>query len=363
MYITDISWNRINHPEEILQVGQKINVVVLDFDDDKKKISLGMKQLTPHPWESLSADIQVGSKIKGKISNLVEYGAFLEIIPGVEGLIHVAEMSWSQHSKNPNDFFKLGDEAEAIILSIDRDERKMSLGIKQLTEDPWSRQDMINKYAVGSKHTGIVRNTTSTFIFVELEEGIEGRMRVSDLSWTKKIKHPNEFVKTADKIEVIVLELDIENKKITVGHKQLEENPWDTFETVFTIGSVHNCSIMSETDKGAVLELPYGIEGFVPIRQLKKKDGKKPQVGEKLDFMVTEFSKEEKKIILSHVKTYASENDEKSTDNTNGDKKTKKQQTEKSTLGDLEALSSLKKKMNDEDEDDGKKEVSSKDRR
>lgn len=351
MYITDISWNRVSHPDEVLQVGQKINVVVLDFDDDKKKISLGMKQLTPHPWDSLPADIQAGSKVKGKISNILEYGAFLEIMPGVEGLIHVAETSWSQHSKNSNDFFKVGDEIEAVVLSIDREERKMSLGIKQLSEDPWIRQDTLTKYAVGTRHTGIVRTTTPTFMYLELEEGIEGRVKISDLSWTKKVKHPNEFAKLGEKLEVIVLEIDVENKKLTLGHKQLEENPWNTFETIFTVGSTHACTILSENEKGAVVELSYGIEGFVPLRHLKKQDGKKAQIGEKIDCVVVEFSKEDRKIILSHTNTYSIEKEEVEEKK---EKKVKKQ-TEKSTLGDIEALSSLKKKMSGDDQEDGEK--------
>src|SRR4028118_2010922 len=253
LHITDISWGRINHPQEVLELDQKVNVVVLDFDDDKKRISLGMKQLTPHPWDSLSQDIQIGSDLKGKIVNVADYGAFLEILPGVEGLIHVSEMSWSQHLRNPQDFLKVDDEMEAVVLTLDREERKMSLGIKQLTEDPWTKQNVLTKYAVGTKHSGVVRNLTNFGLFLELEEGIDGLVHVSDLSWTKKIKHPSEFTKVGEELEVVVLELDPDSRRLALGHKQLEENPWDTFETIFTTGSVHRCTVLSKNDKGAVL--------------------------------------------------------------------------------------------------------------
>src|SRR5436190_2492135 len=275
LHITDISWGRINHPEEVLKLDQKVNVVVLDFDDEKKRISLGMKQLTPHPWDSLSTDIIVGSKVKGKIVNVADYGAFLELLPGVEGLIDVSEMSWSQHLRNPQDFLKIGDELTATVLTLDRDERKMSLGIKQLTEDPWTRQDVLSKYAVGTKHKGVVRNLTNFGLFIELEEGIDGLVHVSDLSWTKKIKHPSEFVKVGEEMQVQVLELDAANRRLALSHKHLEENPWDTFETVFTLGSVQKGTITSKNDKGAVLELPYGIEGFVAAKNLAKEDNSK----------------------------------------------------------------------------------------
>ena len=255
LHITDISWGRINHPEEVLELDTKVNVVVLEFDDDKKRISLGMKQLTPHPWDSLPEDIEIGSKVKGAIVNVADYGAFLEIQPGVEGLIHVSEMSWSQHLRNPQDFIKIGDELEAVVLTLDREERKMSLGIKQLTEDPWTKKDVLTKYAVGTQHKGVVRNLTNFGLFIELEEGIDGLVHVSDLSWTKKIKHPSEFIKVGDELEVQVLELDVDNRRLALGHKQLEENPWDTFETVFTPGSIHKCTVLSKNDKGAVLEL------------------------------------------------------------------------------------------------------------
>ncbi|GAB4130336.1 MAG: 30S ribosomal protein S1 [Raineya sp.] len=326
LHITDISWGRITHPEEMLALDQKVRVVVLDFDDDKKRISLGMKQLTPHPWESLDPSIEVGSRVKGKIVNVADYGAFLEIMPGVEGLIHVSEMSWSQHLRNPQDFLKIGDEIEAVVITLDREERKMSLGIKQLTEDPWTKQEMITKYAVGTQHKGTVRNLTNFGLFLELEEGVDGLVHVSDLSWTKKIKHPSEFVKVGDELDVKVLELDIENRRLALGHKQLEENPWDTFETIFTEGSVHKCTIQSKVDKGAILELPYGIEGFCNTKNLVKADGSQPEVGEALDFKVVEFLKADKKITLSHVATYSEE------------KKDKKEKKEKEEVASTEAL-------------------------
>ncbi|MCS6833288.1 MAG: 30S ribosomal protein S1, partial [Flammeovirgaceae bacterium] len=291
LHITDISWGRISHPEEVLKLDQRVNVVVLDFDDEKKRISLGMKQLTPHPWDSLDPNIVPGTKVHGRIVNVADYGAFLEIVPGVEGLIHVSEMSWSQHLRNPQDFIKIGDELDAVVLTIDRDERKMSLGIKQLTTDPWSKPDLMQKYAPGTKHIGTVRNLTNFGLFLELEEGIDGLVHVSDLSWTKKIKNPAEFVKVGDELEVKVLELDLENRRLALGHKQLEENPWDTFETIFTEGSVHQCTIQAKTDKGAVLELPYGVEGFCNTKNLVKADGSQPEVGETLDFKVIEFVK------------------------------------------------------------------------
>ena len=273
LHITDISWGRINHPEEVLQLDQKVQIVVLDFDDEKRRISLGMKQLTSHPWDSLASSLEIGSRVQGKIVNVADYGAFLELAPGVEGLIHVSEMSWSQHLRNPADFVKIGDEIEAVVLTLDKDDRKMSLGIKQLTEDPWTKQNMVTKYAVGTKHKGVVRNLTNFGLFLELEEGIDGLVHVSDLSWTKKIKHPSEFVKVSEELDVAVLELDVENRRLALGHKQLEENPWDTFETVFPVGSVHKCTVNSKNDKGAVLELPYGLEGFATVKNLEKEDG------------------------------------------------------------------------------------------
>ena len=348
LHITDISWGRINHPEEVLQLDQKVNVVVLDFDDNKKRISLGMKQLTSHPWDSLPEEIQIGSKVGGSIVNVADYGAFLEIQPGVEGLIHVSEMSWSQHLRNPQDFINIGDKLEAVVLTLDREERKMSLGIKQLTEDPWTKENVLTKYAVGTRHKGIVRNLTNFGLFIELEEGIDGLVHVSDLSWTKKIKHPSEFVKVSDELEVQVLELDVDNRRLALGHKQLEENPWDTFETVFTIGSEHKCSILSKTDKGAVLELPYGIEGFATTRHLVKEDGTNAEAGETLTFKVIEFSKDDKRIVMSHTNVHSappesSRPKRKKSPKSTIDKINK--ESEKSTLGDLEALSALKSQM------------------
>jgi small subunit ribosomal protein S1 len=355
LHITDISWGRINHPEEMLKLDQTVKVVVLDFDQDKKRISLGMKQLTPHPWAALPADIQVGSKVKGKIVNVADYGAFLELQPGVEGLIHVSEMSWSQHLRNPQDFIKVGDEIEAVVLTIDREERKMSLGIKQLTEDPWTRQDVLAKYAVGTTHKGIVRNLTNFGLFIELEEGIDGLVHVSDLSWTKKVKHPSEFTKVGESLEVKVLELDATNRRLALSHKHLEENPWDTFETIFTIGSVHKSTVISKNDKGAVLELPYGIEGFCSAKNLVKEDNGKIEVGDSLDFKVLEFSKDDRRITLSHKAMWSAEEEKAAAAPAKaGAKKAApkgktidkiNQESEKSTLGDLEALSALKEKM------------------
>ncbi|HMG89702.1 MAG TPA: 30S ribosomal protein S1 [Chryseolinea sp.] len=352
LHITDISWGRINHPEEVLKLDQTVKVVVLDFDGDKKRISLGMKQLTPHPWDALAAEIQVGSKVKGRIVNVADYGAFLELQPGVEGLIHVSEMSWSQHLRNPQDFMKVGDEVQAVVLTLDRDERKMSLGIKQLIEDPWTRQDVLTKYAVGTKHKGIVRNLTNFGLFIELEEGIDGLVHVSDLSWTKKIKHPSEFVKVGDMMEVQVLELDAANRRLALSHKHMEENPWDTFETIFTIGSVHKCTVINKNDKGAILELPYGIEGFCAAKYLAKEDNSKIEVGESLDFKVLEFSKDDRRIVLSHKSTWSAEEEKpaapvvkKKPLPAKGSVQSINQQAEKSTLGDLEALSALKEKM------------------
>ena len=355
LHITDISWGRINDPSEVLTLDEKVNVVVLDFDDDKKRISLGMKQLTEHPWDQLDSAIEVGSKVKGSIVNVADYGAFLELLPGVEGLIHVSEMSWSQHLRNPQDFISVGDELEAVVLTLDREERKMSLGIKQLTEDPWTKQDVLTKYAVGTNHSGIVRNLTNFGLFIELEEGIDGLVHVSDLSWTKKIKHPSEFVKVGEELEVQVLELDIENRRLALGHKQLEENPWDTFETVFNIGSVHKSTVINKNDKGATLELPYGLEGVTTNRHLKKEDGTNVQVGETLDFVVIEFSKDDKRIVLSHTNTHTKPAErpaqkKKSSGGGGGSKSAINKinkDSEVSTLGDLDALSALKSQMED----------------
>ncbi len=355
LHITDISWGRVNHPEEVLNLDEKVKIVVLDFDDDKKRISLGMKQLTAHPWDALPAEVAEGSKVKGKIVNVADYGAFLELQPGVEGLIHVSEMSWSQHLRNPQDFMQVSDEVEAVVLSIDRDERKMSLGIKQLTEDPWTKQNVIEKYAVGTKHSGIVRNLTNFGLFIELEEGIDGLVHVSDLSWTKKIKHPSEFVTVGDTLEVLVLELDIENRKLALGHKQLEENPWDTFEDVFAIGTDHKCTVININDKGAILELPYGIEGYSTKKSLEKEDGSEVQAGEQADFKVIEFSKSDKRIVLSHTYTWKEQPEESKKKaaapaSAGGAKKKpagggKHSAAEKTTLGDLDALAQLKDEL------------------
>ncbi|MFN4086985.1 MAG: 30S ribosomal protein S1 [Spirosomataceae bacterium] len=349
LHITDISWGRVNHPNEVLKLDDKINVVVLDFDDDKKRISLGMKQLEAHPWDSLAENLEVGSKVSGKIVNIADYGAFLELKPGVEGLIHVSEMSWSQHLRNPSDFLQIGDEISAVVLTLDRDDRKMSLGIKQLTEDPWTKQDLLSKYAVGTKHKGLVRNLTNFGLFLELEEGIDGLVHVSDLSWTKKVKHPSDFVKVGDELEVVVLELDSENRRLALSHKHLEENPWDTFETVFGLDSTHECTIISKANNQAVLELPYGIEGYAALKHLTKEDGSVAEAGEKLSFTVIEFNKEEKRIVLSHTKTFEApaEPKKKAAKAAGGAEKSgaKLPEAEKSTLGDLEALAALKDQM------------------
>ncbi|MGD1891189.1 MAG: 30S ribosomal protein S1 [Cyclobacteriaceae bacterium] len=347
LHITDISWGRINHPEEVLNLDEKVNVVVLDFDDEKKRISLGMKQLTPHPWDSLSEEIQVGSKVHGKIVNVADYGAFLEIMPGVEGLIHVSEMSWSQHLRNPQDFINIGDELDAVVLTLDREERKMSLCIKQLTEDPWTKADVLTKYAVGTTHTGIVRNLTNFGLFLELEEGIDGLVHVSDLSWTKKIKHPSEFVKVGEELQVKVLELDVDNRRLALGHKQLEENPWDTFEDLFPVGSVHKGTITNKIDKGALVELPYGIEGFAGNKHLTKEDGSEPEMGESLDFRVVDFSKDDKRIVLSHTASYREVEAKRTSkpSRSSSSQSSGSNEAERSTLGDLEALSNLKEQM------------------
>ncbi len=350
LHITDISWGRISHPSEVLNLDQKVNVVVLDFDEDKKRISLGMKQLQAHPWDALSEDLQVGSKVKGKIVNVADYGAFLEIMPGVEGLIHVSEMSWSQHLRNPQEFLKVSDEVEAQVLTLDRNDRKMSLGIKQLTEDPWTRPELREKYAIGTKHKGLVRNLTNFGLFLELEEGIDGLVHVSDLSWTKKIKHPSDFIKVGEELEVVVLELDIDNRRLALGHKQLEENPWDTFEDLFAVGTIHRCTVLSKNDKMATLELPYGIEGFSSLKNLGKEDGTFAEVGESLDFKVTEFSKDEKRIMLSHTRTWGEKNEpakepKPKAAKTSSSTPTSNQPERGATLGDLDALAALKEQM------------------
>ncbi|MEO6904641.1 MAG: 30S ribosomal protein S1 [Bacteroidia bacterium] len=353
IHITDLSWGRINHPEEIVKLDQKINVVILDFDNEKKRIALGLKQLSSHPWDALKADLAIGDKVKGKVVVIADYGAFVEIAPGVEGLIHVSEMSWSQHLRTAHDFLKVGDEVEAVVLTLDREERKMSLGIKQLMPDPWSI--VLDKYAKGTKHTATVRNFTNFGIFVELEEGVDGLIHISDLSWSKKIKHPSEFTKIGDNIDVVVLEIDGENRRLSLGHKQLEENPWDVFETIFTIDSVHQGTIISIMDKGAIVSMPYGVEAFAPTRHLLKPDGTTAKTEEVLEFKVLEFNKEGKKIIVSHSKineevvasekvTVANEKKAASDDAKKAAKKVK-DSVEKTTLGDMDVLSNLKADM------------------
>ncbi len=322
IHITDLSWGRINHPEEIVQLDQKINVVIRDFDENKKRSALGLKQLTPHPWDSLNTDLKVGDKVKGKVVVIADYGAFIEVIPGVEGLIHVSEMSWSQHLRSAQDFLKIGQEVEAVILTLDREERKMSLGIKQLIPDPWA--DIAQKYPIGSKHSATVRNFTNFGIFVELEEGVDGLIHISDLSWSKKIKHPAEFTKIGEKIDVVVLEMDADNRRLSLGHKQLEENPWDVFETVFTLDSVHKGTVVSVNDKGATIALPYGVEGFAPTRHMVKEDAKPAKVDDALDFKVLEFNKDSKKIIVSHTRTFQDVQEQENVKRGDEDKKVMK---------------------------------------
>ncbi len=353
IHITDLSWGRINHPEEIVELDQKIKVVILDFDDNKKRIALGLKQLTPHPWDALDQNLKIGDKVKGKVVVIADYGAFVEIAPGVEGLIHVSEMSWSQHLRTAHDFLKVGDEVEAVILTLDREERKMSLGIKQLIPDPWA--NIMEKYPVNSRHKAIVRNFTNFGIFVELEEGVDGLIHISDLSWSKKIKHPAEFTKIGEEIEVVVLDVDVDNRRLSLGHKQLEENPWDVFESIFQVGSIHKGTIISASDKGYVVSLPYGVEGFCPMRHSTKEDGTGLHVDESLEFKVIEFSKENKKIILSHSKVYQEalaaekvKTDDQAKSEVRSTKRVVKklQDTlEKTTLGDIEALATLKSNL------------------
>ena len=353
IHITDLSWGRVNHPEEIVALDQKIQVVILDFDDAKKRIALGLKQLTPHPWEALDQNLKVGDKVKGRVVVMADYGAFVEIAPGVEGLIHVSEMSWSQHLRSAQEFMKVGDEVEAVILTLDREERKMSLGIKQLTPDPW--ENIETKYPVGTKTTAKVRNFTNFGVFVEIEEGIDGLIHISDLSWTKKVKHPGEFTSVGADIEVVVLEIDKENRRLSLGHKQLEENPWNEFENQYSVDSVHEGTVTELTDKGAVVALGENIEGFCPARQLVKEDGTTPKVGDKLDFKVIEFSKATKRITLSHLRTYdearkeafAAEKAEKraAADATKSTVKKINASVEKTTLGDIAGLAALKSAM------------------
>ncbi len=346
IHITDLSWGRVSDPREIVQLDQKINVVILDFDEEKKRIALGLKQLTPHPWDALPADLKVGDHIKGKVVVIADYGAFVEVAPGVEGLIHVSEMSWSQHLRSAHDFLKVGQDVEAVILTLDRDERKMSLGLKQLKADPW--ENIEEKYAVGSKHEAKVRNFTNFGVFVELEEGVEGLIHISDLSWTKKIKHPNEFTQIGAKMEVVVLEIDKDNRRLSLGHKQLEDNPWDALESTFGVDTVHEGTITELTDKGAVVALPYGVEGFCTTRHLQKEDKAPAQVDEKLEFKVIEFNKDAKRILLSHLRTWETP---KEVEEAPKPKKAKKEAApqqpavEKTTLGDLGVLADLKAEM------------------
>jgi len=361
IHITDLSWGRVNDPNEVVKLDEKLNVVILDFDDEKKRIALGLKQLQPHPWDALDPNLKVGDKVKGKVVVMADYGAFVEIAPGVEGLIHVSEMSWSQHLRSAQDFMKVGDEVEAVVLTLDRKERKMSLGIKQLKADPWANIE--EKYPVGSKHTAKVRNFTNFGVFVELEEGVDGLIHISDLSWTKKIKHPSEFTQIGADIDVQVLEIDKDNRRLSLGHKQLEENPWDVFETIFTVGSIHEGTIVEMLEKGAVIALPYGVEGFATPKHLVKEDGTQAQVDEKLNFKVIEFNKDSKRIILSHSRIFEDEARAEKAEAKKAAKKAKVAEEapvmstpiEKTTLGDISALAALKEKLAKEEEKTTKK--------
>ena len=351
IHITDLSWGRVNDPNEVVKLDEKLNVVILDFDDEKKRIALGLKQLQPHPWDALDPNLKVGDKVKGKVVVMADYGAFVEIAPGVEGLIHVSEMSWSQHLRSAQDFMKVSDEVEAVVLTLDRKERKMSLGIKQLKADPWANIE--ETYPVGSKHTAKVRNFTNFGVFVELEEGVDGLIHISDLSWTKKIKHPSEFTQIGADIDVQVLEIDKDNRRLSLGHKQLEENPWDVFETIFTVGSIHEGTIVEMLEKGAVIALPYGVEGFATPKHLVKEDGTQAQVDEKLNFKVIEFNKDSKRIILSHSRIFEDEARAEKAEAKKAAKKAKVAEeapvmhtpNEKTTLGDIAALAALKEKL------------------
>ena len=347
IHITDLSWGRVGDPHDIVQLGQKLNVVIIDFDEEKQRIALGLKQLTPHPWEALDPNIQVGDKIKGKVVVMADYGAFVEVAPGVEGLIHVSEMSWSTHLRSAQDFLKVGDEVEAVVLNLDRAERKMSLGIKQLKDDPW--QNIEERYPVGSKHTARVRNFTNFGVFVELEEGVDGLIHISDLSWTKKVKHPSEITKIGADIEVVVLEIDKESRRLSLGHKQTEENPWDVFETIFTVGSIHEGTIIEEHDKGDVIQLEYGIEGFATPKHLVKEDKTKAQLNEKLPFKVLEFNKMTRRIILSHSRVFEDEQraERKATAPRKPQEETPEIQNQAAanSLADNDALAELKAKL------------------
>ena len=348
VHITDLSWGRINHPSEIVEIDQTIKVVILDFDDDKKKIALGLKQLEPHPWESLNEGLKEGEKVKGKVVVLADYGAFVEIAPGVEGLIHVSEMSWSQHLRTAQEFLKVGDEVEAVILTLDKEERKMALGMKQLMQDPWT--DIQTKYPVESKHKAKVRNFTNFGVFCELEEGIDGLIHISDLSWSKKIKHPSEFCNVGDEMEVVVLGVDLENRKVSLGHKQLEENPWDVFETLFAEDSVHQGTITSMEGGNAIVSLPYGVEGYCTAKNLRQEDGNKAKLDDTVDFKVLEFNKDAKKIMVSHTRTWEEPTEKelasaKKKTKSGGAVKSTGEKVEKTTLGDLDVLADLKSKM------------------
>ena len=350
IHITDLSWGRVSHPEEVVSLDQELDVVILDFDDERKRIALGLKQLQPHPWDALNPDLKVGDKVKGKVVVMADYGAFVEIAPGVEGLIHVSEMSWSQHLRTANDFMKVGDEIEAVILTLDREDRKMSLGIKQLKKDPW--EDIEVRYPIGSRHTAKVRNFTNFGVFVEIEEGVDGLIHISDLSWTKKIKHPSEFTQVGADIDVQVLEIDKDNRRLSLGHKQLEENPWDVLETVFTVGSIHQGTIIEMQDKGGVVALPYGVEGFATPKHLVKEDGTPAKVDEKLDFKVIEFNKDNKRIFLSHSRIFEDEAKAEKNEARKARRQAKKEEQpaaapaiERTTLGDLEELAALKEKL------------------
>jgi len=347
IHITDLSWSRINHPSEVLELDQKLNVVILDFDDEKTRIQLGLKQLNAHPWDALDANLAVGDKVKGKVVVIADYGAFIEVAEGVEGLIHVSEMSWSTHLRSAQDFVKVGDEVEAVILTLDRDDRKMSLGIKQLSQDPWT--DITSKYPVGSKHSGIVRNFTNFGVFVELEEGIDGLIYISDLSWTKKVKHPSEFVAVGDTLDVVVLELDVDGRKLSLGHKQTQANPWDKYEDSFAVGTVHTGDIAEIVDKGATVEFGDDIVAFIPSRHLEKQDGKKLKKGESAEFKVIEFNKEFKRVVASHTATFKDEEEKNfrsnQSDNNNNNTTSSSNNAEKTTLGDIDALAELKERM------------------
>lgn len=358
LYITDISWGRVSHPSEVLENGQSLNVVVLDFDDEKKRISLGLKQLTPHPWESLGEDVKEGSKVKGKVVNIEDYGAFLEIMPGVEGLVHVSEITWSSQPINAKEFFNMNDEYEAVVVTLDKEERKMSLSIKQLTEDPWDTIE--NKFPVDSRHKGVVKNITPYGVFVELETGIGGMIHISDLSWIKRYNHPNEFTKVGEEIDVVILSIDKETRKLALGHKQLEEDPWNTFETVFPIGSTHEGQVTKRDEKGAIVQLQYGLEAFAPARHLRKEDGNNVEVEDTLPFVIIEFDRNDKRIMVSHSRVWekakADERDAARKESAAENEKTKKAvknvqgKVEKATLGDLDALAELKEKMKKEED-------------